>query len=308
MPFAPEVESWISELGLTPEERKVFDPFLDKPERIEKVKGSVLRQSEFSKKMQALDKQKAELEAAVAEKERIVAEDAASLGTWKQTADKTLADNQKALEDAKTKAFRLEERMKSLATQYGVDPKELGLDGEPKPPETKPSLVPDASEFDKRYLARGDADKLLAEVKSSPFIAAELEDIVDEHRTLFGKGVNRRELVSNALKNKRTLREEWETSNEVAKRRDELKEKEIEERINAKVAEERTKILSEHKLPVTRGAESGSPILGMRDDLKLAGTDRSKVTGAGAVDAAVAAYNTGKYRNAPPTTQETGKA
>lgn len=298
MPFAPEVAEQLKEWGLTPEEMAQVEPVLGKPERQEKVKGSHLRQSEFSKKMQGLDKQRADLEAAIAEKERIVAEDAAALGTWKQSADKTILENQKALEDAKTKAFRLEERMKTLATQYGVDPKELGLEGETTFPAKKPDTQPDLSEFDKKYLARGDADRIVAEVKSSPFIAAELEDIVDEHRSLFGKGINRRELVANALKNKRTLREEWETTNEVNKRRDELKEKEIEERINAKVAEERTKILSEHKLPVTRGSDVGSPILAMRDSLKLEGTDRSKSNETGAVDAAVASYNTGKYRGA----------
>ena len=304
MPFNKEVEDWVSELGLTAEERKVFDPLMDKPERIEKVRGSVLRQSEFSRKMQVLDKQKQDLETAVYEKERLVAEDAAALGTWKQSADKTILENQKALEDAKTKTYRLEQRMNTLASQYGVDPRELGLDGEPKPPETRTSPDFNADEFDKRYLGRGDADKLMTEVKSTPYIAAELEDIVDENRTLFGKGINRRELVTNALKNKRSLRDEWETSNEVPKRRTELQEKAIEERINARVGEERTRILSEHKLPVTRGAESGSPILGMRDDLKLAGTDRSKATGAGAVDAAVASYNTGKYRETTPAPAE----
>lgn len=305
MGLTPEVAEWLKELSLTDDERKVLEPIIGKPERQEKVKGSVLRQSEFSKKMNALDKQKLDLEAAIAEKERVVAEDAAALGTWKQTADKTIIDNQKALEDAKTKAFRLEERMKTLATQYGVDPKDLGLDGEPPP---KKPETPDLTEFDKKYLGKGDADKLLAEVKSTPFIAAELEDIVDENRSLFGKSLNRRELVASALKNKRTLREEWETTNEVSKRRDEIRESDIQKRINDAVAEKTTALLSEHKLPVTRGADSGSPILSMRDDLKLAGTDRSKNSGASAVDAAVAAYNTGRYRNvAPNATQETGK-
>lgn len=304
MGFTQEVEAWVKDLALTDDERKVLEPIFGKPERQEMVKGSVLRQSEFSKKMQALDKQKQDLETAVYEKERLVAEDAAALGTWKQSADKTILENQKALEDAKTKAYRLEQRMNTLASQYGVDPRELGLDGEPKPPETRTSPDFNADEFDKRYLGRGDADKLMTEVKSTPYIAAELEDIVDENRTLFGKGINRRELVTNALKNKRSLRDEWETSNEVPKRRTELQEKAIEERINARVGEERTRILSEHKLPVTRGAESGSPILGMRDDLKLAGTDRSKATGAGAVDAAVASYNTGKYRETTPAPAE----
>jgi len=299
MPFTPEVAEQLKEWGLIPEEMAQVEPVLGKPERQEKVKGSTLRQSEFSRKMQALDKQKADLESAIAEKERVVAEDAAALGTWKQSADKTILDNQKALEEAKLKAFKLEEKMKSLAQQQGIDPKEWGLDGE-APPAPKKEATPDASEFDKRYLGRSDAERIVQEVKSSPFIAAELEDIVDEHRALFGKGLNRRELVTNALKNKRSLREEWEAANEVGKKRDELSEKKIEERINAKVAEERTKILSEHKLPVTRGADSGSPILSMRESLTLAGKDRSKTEGVSAVDAAVASYNTGKYRNVPP--------
>lgn len=301
MPFIAEVEEWLKELQLTPEERKVFDPIFEKAERQEKVKGSVLRQAEFSRKMQALDKQRQDAEAALAEKERVLAEDFASLGTWKQTADKALADHQKAAEDARMQVFKQQEKMKALATQYGIDPKELELGTTTPPPEPpKPPAAPAPSDLDKLYLTRKDAEALVSEVKANPYIAAELEDIVDEHRTLFGKGINRRELVTNALKNKRTLREEWEESQKVPDRRKELQERQIEERINAKVAEERTKILSEHKLPVTRGADSGSPILGMRDQLKLEGTDRTKLESTSAVDAAVAAYNTGKYKGVPP--------
>ena len=294
MPFISEVDSWLQELDLTPEEKAVLEPVLTKGTRQEKVKGSVLRQSEFSKRMQALDKQKADTEAAIAEKERLVAEDAAALGTWKQKADSEMAANAKALEDERVKSFRLQEKMKSLAAQQGVDPKEWGVDDNAPPP-PKPSVDPAA--LDSRYLSRDDAAKIVNDVKSNPFIAAELEDIVDEHRGLFGKGLNRRELVTNALKNKRTLREEWEATNEVPKIREELKEKEINARIEARVSEERTKILSENKLPVNRGGQQdGSPILAMRDSLVLQGTDRNKPTNeAGAVEAAVASYNTGKY-------------
>ena len=65
-------------------------------------------------------------------------------------------------------------------------------------------------------------------------------------------------------------------------------------RVEDRVAEERTKILSEHKIPVTRGADGTPPsILSMRGDLGLKERNRE---GAGAVDAAVAAYNAGRYR------------
>lgn len=294
MSYNPEVAEQLKEWGLTPEEMTQVEAVLGKPERQEKIKGSALRQGEFSRKMQALDKQKQEQEAAIAEKERVVAEDAASLGTWKQTADKTIIENQKALEEAKVKAYRLEQKMASLAVQQGVDPKEWGLDGELKPTETKI----DPSKLDDRYLAREDAEKLAGELKSAPFIAAEVEDIVDEHRALFGKGLNRRELIANAVKNKRSLRDEWETVNEVGKKRDELKEAQIEAKFKAKYDEKEMQLRSEHKLPVNRGgSDAGSPILAMRENLALAGKDRSTDTKTvSAVDAAVASYNTGKYR------------
>lgn len=292
MPFTPEVEEWLKDLDLTPEERSVLEPVLGKPERVEKVKGSVLRQSEFTRRMQALDKQKQELEAAIAQKEEALTNEFGQLSNWKVTADKTVAETAKALENERLERFKLQQKMQTLATQYGVDPKDLGLD-EPVPPPKKEEPAFDGSKF----LSREEADLLMKETKANPFIAAELEDIVDEHRGLFNRGLNRRELVAAALKNGRTLRDEWEEQNKVADRRRELEEKKIEERINAKVAEERTKILSEHKLPVTRGQDSGSPILSMRENLRLQGTDRSKPTQeASAVDAAVSAFNSGKYR------------
>jgi hypothetical protein len=278
------------------------EPIFGKPERQEKVKGSHLRQSEFSRKMQALDRQKEELEADMKVRENLVFQDKKALETWKGEADAGIIANQNAAQEARVKYFALTEKMKNLATQYGADPKDWGVDGELKPPDTK--QAPDTTEFDKRYLGRPDADRLLQEVKSSPYIAAELEDIVDEHRGLFNKGLNRKELVTNALKNKRTLREEWEVSNEISKRRDELKEKQIEERIRTKVDEERTKILSEQHLPVPRG-ETSSPILSMREDLKLSGIDRSKPSGASALDAAMSSFNVRKYEVSKPGTGKT---
>lgn len=298
MPFTQEVAEHLKEWGLTPEEMAQLEPILGKPERQEKFKGGVLRQGDYTKKTQELAAERQRLETSLAAKEKIVADDAAALGTWKQTADQEMAANARALEDERVKAFRLEQKLKAM----GVDLKDLNIEETPPPPKKD-----DPPPVDKRYLSLDDANKIVQEVKSNPFIAAELEDIVDEHRTMFGKGLNRKELVTNALKNKRTLREEWEMVNEVAKKRQELNEAAINQRIEARVAEERTKILSENKLPVTRGGDGGgSPILAMRESLVLNGTDRNKPTHeAGAVEAAVSAFNTGKYRGAAPVGAKT---
>jgi hypothetical protein len=293
MPFTKEVEEQLDEWGLTPEEKSALEPILGKPERQEKVKGSHLRQSEFSRKMQALDKQKQEYEASIAEKERLLADDFGKLSSWKESADKTVADTAKALEQERVERFKLQQKMQTLAAQYGVDPKDIGLEEPVQPPPKKEEPTFDATKF----MSKEEAELLMKETKANPFIAAELEDIVDEHRSLFNKGLNRKELVASALKNGRTLRDEWEEQNKVSDRRRELQEKAIEERIKSKVDEERTKILSEHKLPVTRGADTGSPILSMREKLTLHGTDRAKPSQEpSAVEQAVQAYNAGKYR------------
>lgn len=292
------LESWLKDLDLSEDEMRIVSPLFSKPERTEKLKGSVLRQSEFSRKMNDLDKQKAELEASILEKEQLIAADAQKLGAWKQTADKTLTDTAEALEKERVERFKLAQKMERLATQYGEDPKQWLSTEDVTPPPKEPVKAVDTSEYDKKYFSREDADKFGNELRLVPDLAAEFHDLAEEHYELFGKRLKMGPLVQEARKSKKLLREQWAEQYKVEERRKELSEKAIEERIQARVSEEKQKILSEHKLPVTRSGDGdGSPLLQMREDLRLAGKER-KSQGSSAVDAAVKAYNTGKYKEA----------
>jgi hypothetical protein len=258
------------------------------------LEGFGLRQAEFSRKMNELAEQKKQADAAVKAKEDAVIEDVKKLSNWKAEVETLYGTAQDALEKERLRSFQLGERITRLATQYGEDPK-TWLGGEPPPEPKKKEGEPPA--LDKRYLTQEEWEKHRNEPRSSLIAAVELQELAEEHRELFGKRLKPAELLKAAAENKRTLREQWETQFEVPKKRSELEEKAIKERIEARVAEERTKILSEHKLPVQREADQGSPILAMREDLKLAGKDLTTQKSESAVDAAVLAYNTGKYRS-----------
>jgi len=116
-------DAFLDSLGLTPENRKVFEDVLGNEETGKKLKDAVLMRSDHSRAMNELtDAQKAtkvKEDAAIRREQELI--------QWKADQEKVLADYQKEVETARTSALQGQERIKTLAERYGIDPSELGV-------------------------------------------------------------------------------------------------------------------------------------------------------------------------------------
>ncbi len=140
----------------------------------------------------------------------------------------------------------LEARLRNVAGQAGLDADEL-LKDIAKEPAVQPQPKIDSS---------FDPTQLLKQVNQVGLNAAEqaflMEDIASEHQQLFGKPMSRGELWNEVKETvKRTgnvnlgLRDVWERKYDVGKKRDEIRERDVQQRIDAAVAAAKTAQMDE---------------------------------------------------------------
>jgi hypothetical protein len=214
------------------------------------------------------------------------------IGTWYQENNSKFTETQKALEQARIREAQAVERIKRLGSQYGIPDEEL-KDFTAAPAHTPPP-APDPNAFDpKQYMTR---QELIREAQALPLISAELQELSEEHRELFGKPLRgSAELIKDAQKRGVSLRQAWEEKNKVSERRAQVQEEAVQKRISDTVAERETKIRSELQLPTPRPDQPRSAIV-EKFSVGKAPDTRDPSRG---VRAALAAYNERKYSPAP---------
>jgi hypothetical protein len=227
----------------------------------------------------------------VAEKEQAADAFATKNGQWFSENNSKFTKAQKDLEDARIKEAQLVERMKRLGTQYGVPEEELNI------PVSVAPVAPAAPAFDeKRFVSREDGER---ELRGTLFFQAEIDDLMDEHRAMFGKGFKKAEFTAKALKiagqpgNTKKLRDIWEEEFKVAEKRKEIQDKEVDARIASAVQERETKIRSELQLPAPRPQEQHSQVV---QKFTRSAVDPKSDPQRG-LRAALAAWGEGKYRD-----------
>jgi uncharacterized phage infection (PIP) family protein YhgE len=290
-----ELQAWIDSLTLSEDEKKVFSAVMQDEKRGKVLKDSVLMKSDYSRKMNELQNQQQNLQAEIQKNQQELASHEQNLVNWKGTADKTLAEIQKERDAAVLKLATVQQRAKTLSENYGIDPKEILPDDIQPTPATQPRTE------DGRFVAKDEFQKAVTDVMQFPQVAAELIDISAEHQELFGKNLKgTRKLVEDAVAHKRTIRDEWAEQFKVADRRAEVE-------ASAKAAEEarirtdeRNKVLSEVKIPIPRAQPDVSPLF--RTNLPKSAERPATDTQSSQriVDAALQAYQTGKYREPTP--------
>lgn len=257
------------------------------------VKGSVLRQADYSRQSGAIQKAQKELEdaqAAFQQKQTAVDQFNTELITWKGTAEgnfnKAIADREKAERTAQTALARL----KSLAAANGLSEEEVLKDIEVAPvPEKKVETQNfDTSKFVSREdIQRGAIESVLGE--------AAIADIADEVMALTGNRFNRREFVAEAVKAGKTLDAYAEQKFGLTKLREDKANADIQKRIDDGIAAGVTAQLSAAGIPgnLTPGRSDlrGSPVLS-QGGIKMPGKDQQP---GGGVPGAVAAFQAGKY-------------
>jgi hypothetical protein len=255
--MAFELKQWIGELAakgkLSPEDSKLLEEKLNKPEVIQAIGEGQLRQQEFDRKLNSLktdfEKKTGELNAYHTR-----------LSGFEKTAQDTLKTQQAQLESERTARVRYEEKLKGLARDYGLDEATLiqHMESSPAPnPAPNPAPQPAAGEQYERF----QTDVSTAMMKM-PLVQADLMDLSEEHRQLGLKAPFRAtELVSEAIERKVPLRQVWEEKFSVSDRRQAIATEEAKAHDDLIRREERERILTEQNTPSFRPEASRSPLL-----------------------------------------------
>lgn len=276
MPKSKEaLEQWLEGLKsqgkLDDQKLEAIRSALDTPEVQEYVGSSVLRQEDYSR-----------LVAAAKAKEAEAITFQQSLADWKGSAETEYFDMQKKMNDAIAEKDRLEAIAKEYVPEADLETvrKARGEIVEP----VKPVEVDLSS-----YLKMEDAQKAMIDNLK---VQNRLFYLAAQHQKLFGEPLEDEGLIDRAIAANRTLDQEWEDKYKVADKRAELATQ-AQEAHDAKIREEeRTKILSELKLPEIRDGISRSPVLADFQQKPVV-ADVDKQTG---IQAALEAYSKGTYR------------
>jgi hypothetical protein len=297
-----ETKAWLEGLqkegNLNAEQLSAINTALEAaPKADEYVKGSVLRQADYSRNSAELQKAKAEAERTMVElqeKEKLVTKFQTELGTWKAGAEKSFSDAITAREAAEKKANAALSRLSSVATKFGVPAEELKLDEfmNTNTTTTTPTNNGVPANFDaSQYITKADASKA---VRETALLDAMLYDIGENHRELFGTRLPKpMELVQGALAAGKPLSQFWEETYKVGEKRTKISKAAIDKQIADGIQAGITKFTSENNLPNPTAAREdlhGSPVL------VNGGIPKPSEDGRGGISAAIAAFQTGKYK------------
>lgn len=298
MALAPETAAWLEDLRKEGSLDEAAFNALKATFENEKVntfvRGSVLRQSDYSKNMNDVQAAKKAMEDAQADfmvKQAAVDKFNGELVTWKGTAEvnftKAVQDREKAERVAQAALGRL----KSLAAAQGLEEADVlkDLDVAPVVVDKKVEQTMDTSKFVSREdIQRGVIENALGE--------ATVGDIADEVFSLTGKRFSRREFVAGAVKAGKTLEQYAEETYGLTKLRTDKAEADIQKRIDDAVTAGVTAKLSEAGIPgnLAPGRQDlkGSPVLS-QGGIKMPGKDQQP---GGGVPGAVAAFQSGIYK------------
>ena len=299
MALSTQTQEWLNGLkaegSLTDEAFNAIKSSLEANSKADEyVKGSQLRQADYSRTMaevQAAKKAVEDSAAALAIKEQQVTDYQKELGTWKAGADVNFQKAIKDRESLERKANAAVARLKSLAVAKGRAEDDVQKDLEVAPvANNKPNDgQPDLSGYVRR-------DEIARTVQESALIDASIHDVAVRHLELTGKPLkDASKLVAEAIQAKMTIGAYAAKKYDYAKLEGEASEAAINKRVADAVEAERTKILSDAGLPNAgtglRTDLKGSPLFQGDGPLKppTAGNE------GGGVSAAVAAFNSGKF-------------
>ena len=259
------------------------------------VKGSVLRQDDYSRNMADVQKAKKDAEDAMvtlAAKEAAVTKFQGELGTWKAGAE---VDYRKALADreaAERRVAAVTGRLKTTAASVGLSEEDVLRDLDMAPVnKVDDKAGPDMSAYVRK-------EDITAATTQAARLDAVIHDLSVEYQELFGKPLrNAAGLIDEALASGKTLRQFTEEKFDFGKKRQEVSDAAIQHRIDDAVAAERSRILSDpaNLGKVTSGREDlhGSPIFDRKETLGL--PTKETDNGGGGISAAVAAFQSGAY-------------
>jgi hypothetical protein len=266
MAILQEVESFIAETGLTGEEAQQMRAIFEKsPKAQEQVKGGLLRQSDYSKHLNDVDKSKKDLEA----KQAKLDAEFARLAAYGADADGKVLAAQRAVEAAEAKVVKATNRAKRWAETYGVPEEEVTeVFGATGTTETKTTPAPPQNPDD-APMTMGEFRRQVKEAMPQLAKIGSLSDgiMVDYHK-LYGEFPTAKDMeavIEGSLKSGRPLTEFAAEYYKFSEKRDALKEAKIEEKYKKQYEETLNTRLSEAHLPTsTRPAPQGAKIFNVK--------------------------------------------
>ena len=251
MALTAEVDTWLQDLEKTGEVSTEWlaetRKQLEKPKAQEFVKGSVLRQSDYSKKANDL---KAAQEKAQAEYDAKMAEVDTKFKYYSDygaDADKKVKAAQKAHDELQGKLDAISRKAKRWVEQGVIDEDEVKdvLTGDPTTERRTEQQRPLA---DDDTIKRLDS-RLTEEFKATAKLPAIMQKISTEHFKLYGEWPDMEALLEKAEGSGKSLKQTWEAEYKVADKREELREAAVQDRINRETEKRLTARLSEMNLP-----------------------------------------------------------
>lgn len=311
-----DLQKWMDDLvkagNLSEEQAKLLSGTLEKPEVIEFVGGSMLRQEDYSVHMNQLAEDRKKQEKDYKTRDDEVTRFQTSLVTFKGEADKQVTEANKRVTVADQARESQAQRIQSLAAQYGIEDAELTVAVvASNPPANPPSggAAPSgiSDEVLKGYVKSEDFNK---GARHYVDLTAVLNDMADEHVELFGTRLSRKELVDEALSTGKTIEQVWEAKYNVTERRTQLvkesAEKHDKELVDKTAADTEAKVRSELQLPPQRERSdvTASPVLTRQFKPEIG--PETPAAHQQRVLAAVAAHNEGKYHVEVPKPASVG--
>lgn len=291
---AETARQWLNDLvksaNLSEEEKKALESTLAKPEALDYVGRSALRQADYDRLM---NQQKADYQRKMQEVQSYEKD----LADWRGKTEAQVAQAQAEYNQAIAEA----QRIRQVAYSYSLTDEDLGAPVNPRtapvgtPSPQDPPVNKPTAEFSIDSVLQNQQFQELTTMHT--LLPAEINDITAEHVELFGtqpKGM--RQIVERAMQERRPVREIWAETFEVADKKAELDKQRVESEIQRRVEEERVKMRSEFLsgAPLPRpGIGQGSYVLSQRD--KLTPSDDTPSTRVDGVNAAVQFWNTLKH-------------
>jgi len=223
-----DLKQWFAEIkaegGLPDDKIAELETILGADKVKTVLKRSVSNHKDWTKKtMEAADMRK-QVEADRAQMEQ----EKQQLAQWRDGVQAQLDDAYKQYQESNISAATLKAKVQTIASRYGIDPKEL-MEGD-VPPDVQPTKGTPVANIDtSKFLTREDLDKQFNGLKSmDALVQAQLYDIAAEHQDVFGKPLRgASELVKEALQTGKPVRQLWEEKNNVQAKRSELLEAQI---------------------------------------------------------------------------------
>ncbi len=306
-----DLGKWVEGLKLPEAERAAVIAAIGKggDEALKYIEGNQLRQDEFSRKLNDLQsdiqKKEKDLEAKIANEDKYHN----SLATWDTKRKKELEDATTARKKAEDALAAAREKVSALATEHDLPADEIQklFEGAPVARQENNERGVDPKELDSRYVTR---DDFRVEARSYARLATMIPALERQHFKLFGDAAEApdwEKLIEETTKlgGAKTLKQVYEETYKVAEKREELTNAswnaKIETAKKEAAEQERAKILADNPTLANAGVRSGeregSPVLALATKQRIeADKGKPPVAAQSPVAAAVAAFNSGKYK------------